>query len=336
MDIQQLPKDLNQHGFQKAAELLPMVTVKQGIEKLETITEILEDFQAVAIDFSDDISILYAQVRALSVYDETYQEILLRDLHYILQEVLTPAHDFASILMEEAELKEAITWYQQAMQGDSDAQLALGKFYKTINRDNWAFGWYEAAANAGNPDAIYWVGNYYFDGIIVDKNFKKAFTCYKKAALKGHPDAMNNYADMYFRGEYVEKDVQRAFKLFSIAAQRGVAESMYTVGYLYKNGIGVAMNLEKAKHWFIRSALAGDDYAANHLGQEAFEQDNGEDALYWFQMAADRQDALGKFNLGFCYESGTGTPMNIKKAKYWYQQAALQGDTEAKEKLKGL
>lgn len=334
MDIQQLQKELNKHGYQKSAKLLPQV--EQGAETLDIIAEIFEDCQMGAINFPDDIDILYTQMCALFVYNQAYHEIVLRDLQSILQEILTPASNSARIFMEDVELEEAITIYQQAMRGDSDGQLELGKFYKTIGRDDWAIAWYEIAASAGNLDAIYWIGNYYFDGIIVEKNFKKAFMCYKEAALSGHPDAMNNYADMYFRGEYVEKDVQRAYELFSIAAEQGVSESMYTVGYMYKNGIGVQMNLEKSKHWFTQSAFSGDDYAANHLGQEAFEQDNNEEALYWFQMAADRQDVLGKFNLGYCFESGIGTPINIKKAKYWYQQAALQGDKEAKKKLKEL
>ncbi|WP_087972061.1 tetratricopeptide repeat protein [Oceanobacillus rekensis] len=334
MDIGQLQKELNKHGHQKAAELLPKV--KQDVDTLDPINQIFEVCQADTIDFSDDINILYRQLRGLSTFEKSFHAILLRDLQSILQEVSTPASDTNSIFMEEAELQEAITTYQLAMQGVPTEQLALGKFYKAIRRDDWAFVWYMTAANAGNLDAIYWVGNYYFDGIVVEKNFKKAFTRYKEAALKGHADAMNNYADMYFRGEYVEKDVHRAYELFSIAANLGVAESMYTVGYMYQNGIGIEKDLEKATHWCTKSALSGDNYAANHLGQEAFEQDNGEEALYWFQMAADRQDALGKFNLGYCYESGTGTPMNIKKAKYWYQQAALLGDKEAKAKLKEL
>ncbi|HWI50241.1 MAG TPA: sel1 repeat family protein, partial [Rummeliibacillus sp.] len=94
--------------------------------------------------------------------------------------------------------------------------------------------------------------------------------------------------------------------------------------------------LEKSKHWFTQSALAGDVFAANRLGHEAFQNDRGEEAIHWYQMAADKQDVDGEFNLGFCYESGMGTPINMKKAKYWYQRAALQGDEEAKRKLKEL
>ncbi|WP_337020103.1 tetratricopeptide repeat protein [Oceanobacillus massiliensis] len=335
MNIHQLQNELSIQGFKNAAVFLPKA-VQQNGNTVEAIRKIFEDCQEKTLNLSGDIEILYAQVRALSTFDEAYHDILLRDLQFILEELLTPAKDERGIFLEADDLQEAKSIYQQAMLADPDAQFSLGHFYKSFGRDDWALVWFEAATAAGNLDALYWIGNYYFDGIVVGKSFEKAFHCYRKAALEGHPDAMNNYADMYFRGEYVEKDVNRAYELFSQAAERGVPESMYTVGYMYTNGIGTERDLEKAKHWIKQSALSGDSYAANHLGQEAFEADNGEEALRWFQMAADRQDPVGKFNLGYCYESGVGTPVNMKKAKYLYQQAALLGDAEAKERLKDL
>ncbi|WP_249872170.1 tetratricopeptide repeat protein [Oceanobacillus saliphilus] len=328
----QLQRELSQQGYQKAAELLD--TFNQHDNKLTLIQLIFKNCNLAVINFPDDIRILYTQLNALSSYDKQYEKMVVRDFETILLEIVKPNSNSAMIFMEANELQEVIALYEKAMQADSGAQLALGKYYKALGRDEWAFAWYEAAANAGNLDAIYWLGNYYFDGIIVAKNFEKAFHYYKEAALKGHADAMNNYADMYFLGEYVEKNDKRAFELFTIAADRGVAESMYTLGYLYENGIGTELNAEKAKHWFTQSALNGDDFAANRLGNEAVENGQGEEALRWYKLAADRQDTYGEYNLGMCYESGIGTSINRKKAKYWYQKAALKGDEEAKAKLK--
>ncbi|WP_067727401.1 tetratricopeptide repeat protein [Oceanobacillus damuensis] len=332
MEIQSFKRDLLQLGCEKAAELL--VTFEECDDKLTMIRQILKNCKTAATDFPDDIRILYAQVNASSSYDKACERILLRDFETILLEIVKPADNSAKIFLEANEIQEAVIMYKKAIQADPDAQLELGKYYKALGRDDWAFAWYEAAANAGILDAIYWLGNYYFDGGYVKKNFEKAFHYYKEAALKGHADAMNNYADMYFLGEYVEKDDKRAFELFTIAAERGVAESMYTLGYLYENGIGTERNAEKAKHWFTESAKNGDDFAANRLGNEAVENGLGEEALRWYKLAADRQDVYGEFNLGMCYESGIGTPINMKKAKYWYQKAALKGDQEAKAKLK--
>ncbi|WP_102691611.1 tetratricopeptide repeat protein [Rummeliibacillus pycnus] len=334
MNLQQLQQQLAENGYLTAAKLIPEIEAENNI--IPTISQLFEDCQTSTIDFPDDIGILYTQVTSVSTYDPKYYDILLRDLQTILQEIIKPTADLATIFMEEEEVQEASVLYQKAMIAKADAQLELGKFYKAIGHDDWAFAWYDAAANQGNIDAKYWLGNYYYDGIVVEEDWEKTFECYKEAALKGHADAMNNYADMYFRGEYVEKDDKRAFELFSIAAELGVAESMYTLGYMFENGVGTEKDLAKSKYWFTQSALAGDVFAANRLGHEAFQNNRGDEAIRWYQMAADKQDVDGEFNLGFCYESGIGTPINSKKAKYWYQLAALQGDEEAKRKLKEL
>lgn len=334
MNLHQLQKELAEQGLMNASNLIS--SIQSGKNVVPNIIQVFKECKLLKEDLPDDVGILFHQIEGLVTYNPLYHQLLMRDIEIILNEKIKPTTDFKTIFMQEDEWQEAIAIYQKAMDGKSDAQIELGKFYKSIGHDDWAFAWYKEAANAGNLDAIYWLGNFCYEGIVVEKNWKKTFECYKEAAEKGHADAMNNYADMYFRGEYVEKNEKRAFELFSIAADLGVPESMYTLGYMYENGVGTEKDLVKSKHWFTQSALAGDVYAANRLGHEAFQNDQGKEAIHWYQLAADKQDVDGEFNLGFCYESGVGTPINLKKAKYWYQKAALQGDEEAKRKLKHL
>ncbi|MGX9134796.1 tetratricopeptide repeat protein [Rummeliibacillus sp. JY-2-4R] len=334
MELQLLQQELHKKGITTASKLLTYI--ENGENVISNIHQVFQSCAVAEVDLSDDIKILYEQLSNLTKYENSYFPIVVRDFERILQEIIYPTDELTTIFMEEDELEEVRMIYQQAMQSDSDAQLELGKFYKSIDHDDWAFYWYEVAAKSGNCDAIYWLGNFYYDGKVVKENWEKTFECYKEAAKMGHADAMNNYADMYFRGEYVKKDDRRAYELFSLAAERGVPESMYTLGYMYENGVGTEQDLAKSKFWFTQSALAGDVFAANRLGHEAFQDGRGEDAMRWYQMAADQQDVDGEFNLGFCYESGIGTPINMKKAKHWYQKAALQGDAEAKRKLKEI
>lgn len=98
----------------------------------------------------------------------------------------------------------------------------------------------------------------------------------------------------------------------------------------------VEVDMEESKRWFTESALFGDVFAANRLGHEAVEKGLGDEAISWYQMAADQGDSYGEFNLGLCYENGIGAHVNMKKAKYWYQKAALKGDDQAKQRLKEL
>ncbi|WP_047980600.1 tetratricopeptide repeat protein [Ornithinibacillus contaminans] len=335
MELQTIQQILKERGYGEAANLLTKLKNKD-----EMHVYMLQIFELCNIannsNLTDASKILHDQIYALTVFKPEFAYKLQLDFLTILKDFVTTTDHTTAIYLSDSDREQVITLYQQAMHGDSEAQLELGDFYKQIGHNDWAFTWYEFAALAGNADALYWLGNLYYDGDVVAQDLEKTYTCYQEAAQKGHPDAINNYADMYLRGEYVEKDEKRALELFTVAAKHGVPEAMYTLGYMYENGVGTATDLEKSKEWFIQSALHGDVFAANRLGHEAIENGNGEEAIDWYRMAADREDSYGEFNLGLCYEEGIGTPVNIKKAKYWYQKAALKGDKQARERLKQL
>ncbi|MEN2466198.1 tetratricopeptide repeat protein [Ornithinibacillus sp. JPR2-1] len=334
MDKQELQKELRNKGFTYTANNLQNIAFSNN--PIVEIQQILNECISPNIELPDDIYMLYKQLHHVSSVQEDTKTIVIQDLRTIVMEIVMPSDEESIIYMEDEELDEAVSLYSEAANGDKDAQVQLGHLYRLIERNEWAFPWFNIAAQAGNPEALYWLGNYYYMGKIVKKDLEKTFLCYEEAAEKGYPDAINNYADMYLRGEYVEKDNKRALKLFKKAAEHGVPEAMYTLGYMYENGVGTEIDLEESKAWFTKSALAGDVFAANRLGHEAVENGKGEEAISWYKMAAEQGDSYGEFNLGLCYENGIGTPINIKKAKIWYQKAALKGDEQAKERLKGL
>lgn len=334
MDRQELQVELMNRGFIYTANNLQNIAFSNN--PIVEIQQILNECISPDLELPDDIFLLYKQLRHLSALHEATKSTIIKDLRTIVIEIVMPSDEESVIYMEDDELDEAVSLYSEAANGDQEAQVQLGHLYRLIARNDWSFPWFNTAAQAGNPEALYWLGNYYYMGKVVEKNLEKTFLCYKESAEKGYPDAINNYADMYLRGEYVEKDDKRALALFKKAAEHEVAEAMYTLGYMFENGIGTEIDLEESKAWFTKSALAGDVFAANRLGHEAVENGQGEEAISWYKMAAEQGDSYGEFNLGLCYENGIGTPVNLKKAKSWYQKAALKGDEQAKERLKGL
>lgn len=56
---------------------------------------------------------------------------------------------------------------------------------------------------------------------------------------------------------------------------------------------------------------------------------NSEEAVKWFQKAADRGHAEAQYELGFCYSCGDGVKKNNEEAVKWYRKAAEQGHSEA-------
>lgn len=327
----ELKQALLDRGFVECAKLWDSLSL--GTQFVSDINTILSLCEASLSSLPDDVYILYQQLLKLDVINDKYSDIIIRDLATILTEIIKHTEHDSVLYISKEEEADAIVWYQQAIEDKAVAQVNLAHFYKSIGRDLWAFDWFVSAAELGDADAMYWLGNEYFVGKTVTHDLEKAYTYYKKAAEKGHGDALNNYADMYLRGEYVKKDEVKALHIFKQAAAKGVPEAMYTLGYMYENGVGTNVDVNISRQWFIESAQYGDDFAANRLGHEAIEIGKSKEALTWYQMAADRGDSYGEYNLGHCHENGIGTPVNIRKAKYWYRKAAVKGDEQAKEKL---
>lgn len=59
-------------------------------------------------------------------------------------------------------------------------------------------------------------------------------------------------------------------------------------------------------------------------------------ATYWFQKAAEQGNAGAQYQTGRMYEGGLGVAKNITKALYWYQKAADQGLPGGIDALKRL
>ena len=69
-----------------------------------------------------------------------------------------------------------------------------------------------------------------------------------------------------------------------------------------------------------------------YFGWGGFAQDYGKALEYWCQ-AAEHGHTLAHFNIGTIYESGRGVEIDMKKAKHYYELAAMKGDVDARNAL---
>lgn len=88
------------------------------------------------------------------------------------------------------------------------------------------------------------------------------------------------------------------------AESNGFTPSITELGVIYYDGTLVEKDLQKAFEYFKRSALKNDPLAQN--------------------------------NLGWMYEHGEGTEINIEKAEYWYRIASENGFELATKNLNKL
>lgn len=321
---------LNQQLIDAGYEELAAFYEMKNKEAIKPMMELVSKNECLPYS---SLALLVKQLASVTEIHPLTEEIIWADIVATLEEFLflEKESEFAYQIDE-----QLVSLYVEAAKGHEEQMMALAEKYRLEGYDTQAFEWYKLCAELNIPQAIYWVSNYIYIGEVAEVDLQAVFEGYLKAANMKDPDASNNLADMYLKGEFVEQDDEKAYKLFKFAAENGVAESMYTMGYLYGNGRAVEKDEEQSAYWYLQSAIHGDLFAINKMGHQAFERGEDEVAFEWYMKAAELNDVQGEYNVGFCYESGIGVAVNMKKARYWYKRAALQGDEQSKLRLKEL
>lgn len=121
------------------------------------------------------------------------------------------------------------------------------------------------AAEAGYPDAMYFLGVMKRSGLGVPRDVRAAFDLFLKAAKAGHPRAMQSLGKAYTIGEGTTADAIAAAVWFRKGAEAGDAESMTMLGHAYLDGAGVPKDIAAAKDWYRRAIDAGSKTAAMAL-----------------------------------------------------------------------
>lgn len=168
----------------------------------------------------------------------------------------------------EHDARKALDYFKTAAEaGYVTAQYNLAKLYYNgdtgVPRDlNHAGAWFNAAAKAGHPGALFAAGHMYDLGEGVPADQKRAIVYYKEAAVKGDPDAQFALGTFFYEGEVVAKDPATARRLFNAAARQGQVDAMFNLGAMEINGEGGPADLTMAYVW-LNLAKAGGHASAD-------------------------------------------------------------------------
>ncbi len=120
-----------------------------------------------------------------------------------------------------------------------------------------ALGALRLAAEHGDPQAAYMMGNFWRIGRLVSENWNEAVKWYTKSAEGGFANAQLFMGELYYHGQYVEKDQKKAFAYFMDAAQQGQGKAQYWVGKCYEWGVGTKPSKITARSWYNIAAQNG-------------------------------------------------------------------------------
>ncbi|MGA3180171.1 MAG: protein kinase [Verrucomicrobiota bacterium] len=219
-----------------------------------------------------------------------------------------------------------------AEQGNAPAQSELGERYYNGNgvvKDyTQAVKWYRKAAEQGFAMAEFGLGRVYEHGLGVGQDYIQAATWYRKAAEQGNAKAEVDLGVLYGTGRGVPKDDSQALQWYRKAAEQGNAAGEADLGVMYEFGRGVAQDYVEAVKWYRKAAEQGNPLGEADLGV-MYEFGRGvpkddTEALQWYRKAAEQGNAAGETDVGVMYQRGQGVPKDDSQALQWYRKAADQ------------
>lgn len=112
------------------------------------------------------------------------------------------------------------------------------------------------SADLGNSDAMYFLGELYFQGIGVEADLEKAGAYLRQACESGNRRAMPTYAKMLFLGDGVAQDYDESASWFYTLSDDD-GEASYVLGVMSNLGMGVPRSAAQAKMYIDQAAAMG-------------------------------------------------------------------------------
>lgn len=152
----------------------------------------------------------------------------------------------------EKNIPEALSWFRKSISlGDPYGALMLGKYAEDyLGAYSSAFQWFLKAAQMGNAEAQYKVGNAFKEGKGIDSDKDKSAEWYRKAADQGYSGAEYQLG-IYYKDK---NDLRNALEWLRKSASRGDCDSMFGIGNIYM----MMQDKETAIKWYQKAAEQGD------------------------------------------------------------------------------
>jgi|GEM_PF-1322415 len=192
---------------------------------------------------------------------------------------------------------------------------------------------YEAADKAKVPTAGWNLGNLYYEGVLGEKDFQKAYTYFEAAASDGQIDARRRLGEMHEKGEGVPVTYREAAYHYRLAAIGGDLDALTRLCEFYLQGRGVSKDLDRAAYWLTMLARRGRAGALIALGDIMIQREQIPEAVKFFtplrSCGVPALEGVAYDRLSGIYERGAGVKANPAKAKRYHEKAVALDNSDA-------
>lgn len=177
----------------------------------------------------------------------------------------------------------------------------------------------------GAAHAQFALGNLYWNGLLVERNARKAVQLWQSSAALGYVPAEHEMGVLYLEGTAIQGDTAKGLQFLNRSAAMGFALSQSRLGQIYEEGGDFAA----AAAWYRKAADQDDEVglcnlAVLHLQGKGLAQDPDQ-GIALLTRAATEGSAFAKYRLAVCYQQGEGVPQDYAACVHWYSQAAADG-----------
>lgn len=130
-----------------------------------------------------------------------------------------------------------------------------------------------------------------------------------------------------------DKRYRDAFERCRTYAQEGSVSCKNLLAWMYQNGIGVSPDLDRARELFVSTANTGSLVGKFYLGKLESVGGRYEEALRWFEQAAQEDYAPAIYRLGRAHKLGRGVPVDRTKARSLFERASRLGHLFARREV---
>lgn len=209
----------------------------------------------------------------------THENLILAKKYYYLGRLFYFGTEYI-----DGSLEESMECFEKSADlGYSPAIFQMGISYYYGYRDEYCTPDYDKAfeffIKAQNEDGDFFIGECYFYGNGVKRNYEKAISIYEKLVKKSYTHAAMRLGHMYRDGTGVEKNIEKAIEYYTFAGEHGNSAGCLYLAKMYLYGEGVEVDKDLGDKWL----------------QLWAKLDIDEDAVFYYERAPEEYDEAIKF-----------------------------------------
>lgn len=244
--------------------------------------------------------------------------------------------DFSEIYLESYDAETFSQIVEAAEEGNPDAQFLLGDAYlhgKNVSEDvDKGIMWLQKAIDQDNISATILLACFYEIGEKVPKDIDKARSLYLKVVELDSPDD-ESYTNLALERLEVLDSKPNEHEDLIVLANQGDSKAQLTLGFKYLKGEDIAQDLSEAEKWLRLAADNGEETAMLMLAMEYFDGEqfdkNPTDAIKYSYMLAENGDPRGYVLIAMHYLKDEPNEEDMKKGIEVLQKAVDLGDPDA-------